>query len=207
MLKHAFSAGVIVVLCVGISVAQDLGHYDASVSWGVALSHTSSNSIGNVSVESTNSPLLLGSFRVRFNQTHGVVLNFGRTIDSQIYVLPPDNYRIQTTIMEYSGAYVFSPFHGFEKLEPFLFAGGGALRFSPGNTYIDGFQNRFGAARQTSMAFLYGGGVDYLVRRRFALRAQYRGLVYKEPTFHLQQFFTGSRGHMPEASIGLVYKF
>ena len=35
-------------------------------------------------------------------------------------------------------------------LEPFVFAGGGALRFYPGKTFIDGFQNAFPAYTQTS---------------------------------------------------------
>ncbi|HKW19029.1 MAG TPA: hypothetical protein VJO35_16090 [Terriglobales bacterium] len=206
MLKRAFSAGAIVVLFAGISMAQDFGRFDVSVAWGGALSHTANASTSNVSVESTSSPLLLGSFRLRFNQTHAIMINLGRTLDSQIYVLPPDNYRVKTTILEYSGAYVLSPFH-FEKLEPFLFAGGGALRFTPGNMYIDGAPASFGAAQQTSMAFLYGGGVDYSVWKRLGVRLQYRGLVYKEPTFHLTQFFTAARGHVPEASLGIVFKF
>jgi opacity protein-like surface antigen len=207
MLKKAFSAGVFFVFLAGVSAAaQDAGRFDASVAFGGAFSHTSSNSIGKVSVETTNSGLLLGSFRFRFNRTHGIVVNVGRTIDSQIYVIPPDNYRVQAKIMEYSGAYMISPFH-FEKVQPFLFAGGGALRFSPEKTYIDDFQSSFGAANQTSKAFLYGGGVDYPVWKFLGIRLQYRGLVYKEPTFHSLQFFTGATAHMPEASIGVVYKF
>jgi hypothetical protein len=45
------------------------------------------------------------------------------------------------------------------------------------------------------------------VWRRFAVRVQYRGLIYKQPTFQLQQFTTGALAHMPEATIGIVYKF
>jgi hypothetical protein len=45
------------------------------------------------------------------------------------------------------------------------------------------------------------------VWRSLALRLQYRGLIYKEPTFHLQQFFTGSETQMREATVGVVLKF
>ncbi|HUK48976.1 MAG TPA: outer membrane beta-barrel protein [Terriglobales bacterium] len=206
MLKRAFAAVLFIILLGTRAVAQDEGRFDASVAWGVALGKSATNNVGNVTDSPTNSPLLLGTFRFRFNHMHSVEFNAGRTLDSQIFIIPPDEYRVEAKIMEYSGAYVFSPIR-FHKLEPFVFVGGGALRFSPGNTYIDGFQSAFGASRQTSKAFLYGGGVNYPVWRRIGLRLQYRGLVYKEPTFRLQQFFTGANGQMPEATIGVVYKF
>jgi opacity protein-like surface antigen len=206
MLRKVALAAIMILLCVAISTAQDVGHFDASIGGGAAFGKGVSNSYSAVSVVPTNSALLLGTFRFRFNRMHGIEVNFGRTGDSQIYVLPPDNFRVQARINEYSGAYVFSPFH-FQKLDPFVFAGGGALRFSPGNTYIDGFQNTFGATRQTVMAFLYGGGVDYSVWRSLSLRLQYRGLIYRQPTFNLPQFYTGGRGQMPELSLGIVFKF
>ena len=206
MLKKALSAGAVIFLCVSFSAAQDIGHFDASVAWGVAFSKTSDNVFRGVTISPTNSGMILGTFRFRFNRMHAIAVNVGRTDNSQIYILGPNDYRVQTSITEFSGAYVFSPFH-FEKIEPFLLAGGGALRFSPGNQFIDGNSSPFGAARQTSMAFLYGGGLDYRVWKRIGVRLQYRGLIYKEPTFHLTQFFTGAKGHMAEPSIGVVFNF
>jgi opacity protein-like surface antigen len=206
MLKKAFSAGALIFVLAAISAAQDVGHFDASIAWGAALGKNVNNPFSTVSVNPTNSGLVLGTFRFRFNRTSGIALNIAHTTDSQIYNLPPDSYRVQTKITEFSGAYVFSPF-SFNKLEPFVFAGGGALRFYPGNTYVNGFQNTFGAAQQTSMAFLYGGGADYTFWRSLAVRMQYRGLIYRQPNFHLQQFVTGSRGQMRELVVGIVFKF
>ncbi|MCU1269665.1 MAG: hypothetical protein JWN74_959 [Acidobacteriaceae bacterium] len=206
MLKKALSAGTLIILFVSFSAAQEVGHFDASVGYGAAFSKTSSNGFNGVTVSPTNAGMILGTFRFRFNRTHGIELNIGRTNNSQVYILGSNDYRVQTTITEYSGAYVFSPFH-FQKLEPFLLAGGGALRFDPGNQLINGNASPFGAARQTSMAFLYGGGVDYRVWWRIGLRLQYRGLIYKEPTFHVTQFFTGVRGHIAEPSLGIVFNF
>jgi opacity protein-like surface antigen len=206
MLKKALSAGAIVFLFVSFSAAQEIGHFDASVAYGAAFSKTSNNGFNGVTVSPTNAGMILGTFRFRFNRMHGIELNIGRTNNSQVYVLGTNDYRVQTTITEYSGAYVFSPFH-FEKLEPFVLAGGGALRFDPGNQLINGNASPFGATLQTSMAFLYGGGVDYRVWKRIGLRVQYRGLIYKEPTFHVTQFFTGARGHMAEPSVGIVFNF
>src|ERR1700680_2624268 len=206
MLKKALSAGTLIILFVSFSAAQEVGHLDASVAYGAAFSKTSSNGFNGVTVSPTNAGMILGTFRFRFNRTHGIAVNIGRTNNSQVYILGSNDYRVQTTVTEYTGAYVFSPFH-FQKLEPFVLAGGGALRFNPGNQYINGNASPFGATQQTSMAFLYGGGVDYRVWKRIGLRLQYRGLIYKEPTFHLAQFFTGVRGHMAEPSVGIVFNF
>lgn len=206
MLRKAFAAGLVIFSFAALATAQEANRFDASIAWGGVFGKSEHKSIGNVTVSPTSSPLLLGTFRVRFNHVHGIEVNIAHTSDSQIFIISPDQYRVQASVLEYSAAYVFSPLH-FHKIEPFLFAGGGALRFNPGNMYIDGFQSAFGATRQTSMAFLYGGGIDYSVWRPIGLRVQYRGLIYKEPTFHLTQFFTGVNGHMPEASIGIVLKF
>ena len=107
------------------------------------------------------------------------------------------------------------------KIEPFVFAGAGALVFYPGysSNTINGVQTFLPASQQTQPAFLYGGGFDWrifssvpLIRRssltnHLALRLQYRGLVYKAPDFNVQNLFTGARGHMAEPSVGIVVKF
>jgi opacity protein-like surface antigen len=206
MLKKALSAGAVAFLYVSFASAQDVGHFDVSFAWGATFSKTSSNGFTGVAVSPTNAGMFLGTFRFRFNRMNGIEVTGARTDNSQIYILGANDYRIQASITEYSGAYVLSPFH-FQKIEPFLLAGGGALRFNPGNQFINGNPSSFGAAQQTSMAFLYGGGVDYRLWRRIGLRVQYRGLIYKEPTFHVTQFFTGTKGHMAEPSVGIVLNF
>lgn len=207
MLKKALAAVILAFLCVSFAAAQeDVGHFDASFSWGAVFNKTSSSAINGVTVSPTNSGVILGTFRFRFNRMSGIEVNGARTDNSQVYILGPNDYRVQGSVTEISGAYVLSPFH-FEKIEPFLLAGGGALRFSPGNQYINDNASPFGAGQQTSMAFLYGGGVDYRLWKRLGLRLQYRGLIYKEPTFNVTQFFTGTKGHMAEPSIGIVFNF
>ncbi|PYV51166.1 MAG: hypothetical protein DMG92_05280 [Acidobacteria bacterium] len=206
MLKKALSAGAVAFLCVSFAAAQDIGHFDVSFGWGAAFTKTSSNGFNGITVSPTSAGMYLGTFRFRFNRMNGIEINGARTDNSQIFVLGTTEYRAQTSITEFSGAYVLSPFH-FEKLDPFVLAGGGALRFTPGNQFINGNPSPFSAAQQTSMAFLYGGGVDYRFWRRLAVRLQYRGLIYKEPNFHVTQFFTGSKGHMAEPTIGIVLNF
>ncbi|HEY7354364.1 MAG TPA: outer membrane beta-barrel protein [Terriglobales bacterium] len=206
MPKKALAASALILLLATGSAAQEVGHFDASIAWGGVRGNNVNNPFSTVSNHPTDSGVVLGTFRFRFNRMNGIALNIAHTTRSQIFTLPPDNYRVQVGITEYSGAYVLSPFK-FEKLDPFAFAGAGALRFYPGNTYIDGFQNTFGASQQTSLTFLYGGGADYTFWRALAARVQYRGLIYRQPNFHLQQFVTGSHGQMYQLTVGIVFKF
>jgi opacity protein-like surface antigen len=207
MLKKASSAIALASLCVSFATAQEgVGHFDVSFSWGAVFNRTSSSGSNGVTVAPTNSGLILGTFRFRFNRMNGIEINGARNDDSQIFILGANNYRAQTSVTEYTGAYVLSPFN-FKRIEPFLLAGGGALRFYPSNQYINGNASPFAATEQTSMTFLYGGGLDYRVWKRIGVRLQYRGLIYKEPNFHVTQFFSGIKGHMAEPSIGIVLNF
>jgi len=181
----------------------------------------SKQSTGNGTVLTpTNSGAVLVTGRYRFSEHSSIEINYSHTANSQVYFSSPLTYRIQGTIAEYSGAYVFS-FHQSAKTEPFVFAGAGALVFYPGYNFntVNGVQTFLPASQQTQPAFLYGGGVDYrvfssvpFIRRSsltkyLAVRLQYRGLVYKAPAFNVQNLFTGARGHMAEPSVGLVVKF
>ena len=190
-----------------IASAQERNRFDFGVNGAAVFGKTVTSSNGAVSDTPTKSVEFIGTFRFHFRPKHALEINIGRTRDSQIFSVPPNSFRVLSTITEFTGDYVFTPFSA-RKFQPFLFAGGGALRFTPGNTYIDTFQSSFGAASQTSLAFLYGAGVDYPVWRMLALRLQYRGLLYKQPDFHVPSlFFTGAKGHMAEPSVGIVVKF
>ncbi len=186
-----------------VSAAQS-NRFDLSAGASAVFSKSSS---GNGTTDTpTNSLGFLATARYRFNAKHSLAANYGRTHNSQIFNTPPFFYRIQGSVSEYSGAYMFSPFET-EKLEPFLFAGAGALVFNPTNTFIDGFQVPVAAVRQTKIAFLYGAGVDYRIHSFVGLRLQYRGLIYKAPDFSFPGFLTSAKGHLAEPSIGLVFKF
>lgn len=188
------------------ALAQDSQRIEVSVNAAGVFTKTATSTNGVVSDMPTNSLGVVGSVRYHFTPMHSVELSLGHTNNSQVFVVPPDSFRIATSILEYSGAYVFSPF-ATKKWEPFVLGGIGGLRFSPGNTYIDGFQASLGAVQQTSLAFLYGGGADYHLWRQLKLRLQYRGFLYKNPDFNVLPLFTGARGHIAEPSIGLAVKF
>jgi hypothetical protein len=203
------TAGValpIIFAFVSIAAAQEEGHFDFSVSGGAAFSKTSTANSGTVSLKPTNSLVIVGGVRYRFNHLHAIELNIGHTSNSQVFTVPPNSLRVKTDITEYGGAYVLTPFRR-GKLDPFLFAGLGGLRFSPGKQYIDGVQSIFGATGETALTYVYGGGTDYIIWRGLGLRVQYRGLLYKAPDFGRSILFTGARGHMAEPMAGIVVKF
>ena len=182
------------------------GRFDLSLGYAGVFSKTSTASLGTSRLKPTTSGAVVATFRYRFNHMHGIEVNLAHTNNSQIFSIPPDTFRINTGITEYSGAYVLSPFHG-GRIDPFVFGGGGALRFNPSNQYIDGFQTSLGATSQRALTVLYGGGADYRLWKGLALRVQYRGLIYKVPDFRQSRFFTGAVGHMAEPSAWLVIKF
>jgi opacity protein-like surface antigen len=180
---------------------------DVSVSGAGVFTKTTTSSSSTITDTPTKSVAIFGSVRYHFNQHHGVELNLGHTSNSQIFTVAPDTYRVMTGIGEYTAAYVLTPFGG-EKWQPFVLAGGGALRFRVGNTYIDTLQTSLGATSQTSVAFLYGVGTDYRILPHVAVRLQYRGLIYRNPDFGVpNRFYTGAQSHMAEPAVGIVVKF
>jgi outer membrane immunogenic protein len=206
LLKEAGLAIATVLVLASFALAQDEGRFDVGIGYTGVFSKTSTASQGNTTLKPTTSGGILATFRYRFNHTHGIEVNFGHTSNSQVFSVPPDTFRVKAGITEYSGAYVLSPFHT-ERIEPFVFGGGGTLRFNPGNQYIDGFLSPFGASSQRALAFLYGGGADYRLWKTLAVRVQYRGLIYKVPDFGRTRLFTGVMGHMAEPSAAIVIKF
>ncbi|HZR55390.1 MAG TPA: outer membrane beta-barrel protein [Terriglobales bacterium] len=184
--------------------AQEDGRFDVSIG---AAGVITKQSTGNGTVlNPTNSGAVVASFRYRFTPSSSLEFNYGHTRDSQIYTEGTNEFRIQTTISEYTGAYVLN-FFQHRKLEPFVFVGAGALKFKPGNTYIDTLQLPVAVVNQTELAFIYGGGADYRVIPHVAIRLQYRGLAYKAPDFEGTGFLTGAKGHLAEPSIGVVFRF
>jgi outer membrane immunogenic protein len=187
-------------------LAQDLQRIELSLNAGGVFTKDVKSTSGVVAATATKSLAVFGSVQYRFTRMHSLELSVGHSNNSQVFVLAPNAYRIATAVTGYSGAYLFSPWAS-KNWEPFLLGGVGGLRFSPGKTYIDGFQASFGAGQQTSLAFVYGAGVDHHLWRILNLRVQYRGFLYKAPDFKLQSLYSGARGHMAEPSIGLAVKF
>ena len=178
-------------------------------------SEVSASFTGNFSKESdgpgvaqtpSTSGGFLASYRFSLAPSSAVELNYSYTRNDQSYDFGVPVFSataIQTNVHEATAAYVFAPRRS-SRLSPFLLAGGGALIFSPTNSFNNSF---LGAETQAKGAFLYGAGADYTLFGGVALRAQFRGLIYKAPDFNVPGFSTGSWGHMAEPTVGLVFRF
>jgi len=179
-------------------------HYDVSATVGPVISEQSS---GNGTVLApTSSGALVAVARVRLSERLSVAADFGRTKNSQMYSVSPNEYRVQGPITEFGGLVLFSFWQG-KKFETFALGGMSALVFTPKVTVIDGVSSNLPVHTQTKPAPVYGLGFDYHVYHRFSVRVLYRGLFYKAPDFTVPNFFTGAYGHMAEPTAGLVFKF
>ncbi len=198
---------VAVVLMIAAAAADAQSRIDVAVSGAGVFSKTTESASGGITDSPTTSVAFIGTARYHFAKHHAVEIDLGHTRNSQIFSVPPDSYRVKTGITELSVAYVFTPWEG-QRFQPFLLAGGGALRFGVGNTYIDTIHQNLGANSRPAVALLYGAGTDYHLWKFLALRLQYRGLIYRNPDYGVAtRFFTGTRGHMAEPAVGLVVKF
>jgi len=84
-------------------------------------------------------------------------------------------------------------------VSPFVLAGGGAMFFAPRGGSVSN--------EQTRGAFVYGGGFDVPMAKHIALRAQYRGFVYKTPDFEMTSLKVDKYTHSAVPSAGLVFTF
>jgi opacity protein-like surface antigen len=216
--KKIMILAALLLLAAG-AVAQDK-HFDASVSFAGAFQNSATGN--GITQSATNGTNIFLTLRAKFKEKHSVVFNYGGAKDSQIFQSFED-FHVGTKIRELSGAYMFTPYKK-GSFEVFGLAGIAVLRFAPRNTYVilppvndepNNIPVDVFAKSQSQPAFLYGVGTDYTLPRfsRFALRLQYRGFLYSNPDFKVTNtsnaisFFTGTKGHMAEPSIGLVFRF
>ena len=220
MIKQAVIALAALFFLTANSLAQEANHYDVAVSGGSVFTKQSQGN--GITQGATIGADFIVTGRIRFNPKHSLAFNYGHTRNSQTYQESVD-FHVLETINEISGAYVFNPFQK-GRWQPFALAGVGALVFSPSSTWVflpevnnepNNVQTNVGAKRQTEVGFLYGFGVDYAIPHvsHLALRLQYRGFLYRNPDFNVNPgtstvtFYTDTRGHMAEPSIGLVFRF
>lgn len=189
-----------------VSYAAAQEKLDFTISSGAVFGKSVSPATSSVTLSPHFSGLYFGTVRYHFSHLQAVEVNLSHMNTAEIFSRPPDTYKITGGVFEYSVAYVLTPFHD-HRLQPFLLAGGGGLRWNVGNQYIDQVQVNIGAYYQKSLAFLYGGGVDYPLWRRLALRVQYRGLVYRAPNFTISNLFISGKDHIAEPAAGLVFHF
>ncbi len=199
----------VVVLCLfsTLATAQDLLKSEVSIQ-GTANIPKNSDNIA-IPHHATESGGFLFGYRVHLNSWLAVQGDYGYTRNTQKYFDPVfGETDIQANVHQLTGEAVFTaPTHG--KIRPYGMAGIGGLFFRPTNSINNSFVgvgNNTGN-NQTKAAFVYGGGLDFDLSPHVALRAEYRGYVYKIPDFQIPGLASDNFTHMAQPSVGLVWRF
>src|SRR5262245_48297525 len=176
-------AGLFATLLLGgasLAQTEELPRNEVAIQ-GVGFFTKDSNRNG-VTQHTTDSGGLLVSYRNRFNSWLGGDLSYGYTRNTQQNFRPGAAFNVQSNVHQATGAFVVTAPGRIVGFKPFALAGAGALTFSPTNNF-GGFVP--GADRNARATFVYGGGADFGLSDHFAIRLEYRGLVYKRPDFGL----------------------
>jgi opacity protein-like surface antigen len=201
MKKIALIAFLLAV-CVAAGRSQE-SRQDISIS-GTGLVEPYISSSTNVQVSANRAFGALVSYRFMLTPSSAVEANYGITYQNKIHYLVSNtnNYVVLTRTQEISGAYVRT--FNFHKFNPFIEAGAAGLIFLPirnsGTTTLD-------AKQQTQIGGMYGGGIAYEISPSFDIRAEFRGLVSKVPTFGDTQFATNKWYNIYNPTIGVAYHF
>jgi outer membrane immunogenic protein len=146
----------------------------------------------------------LVSYRYDLTPHGALEVNFQYDQNVQHFTFPSGNYHIHDRFEEISGAYVYS--FNYRNLNPFLEAGIAGVLFDP---IDDSKTNTFGLSRNTNIGAIYGAGISYEISPSFDIRAEYRGIVVKTPTFGYQNndFRTNVYYNFYNPVVGVAYHF
>jgi opacity protein-like surface antigen len=201
MKKIALIAFLLIV-CVAAGRAQE-SRQDISLS-GTGLVEPFVASATDVQVSANRAFGALVSYRFMLTPSSAIEANYGITYQNKIHYREglTNNYTVLTRTQEMSAAYVRS--FNFRKYNPFVEAGPAAFIFLPirnsGTTSLD-------VKQQMQMAGFYGAGVAREISPSFDIRAEFRGIVTKVPTFNLAQFTTNKWYNIYMPTIGVAYHF
>jgi opacity protein-like surface antigen len=185
----------LLAVCVAAGRAQE-SRQDISLS-GTALIEPFISGTNDTMVHSNYALGALVSYRYMLTPNSAVEANYSVTYQNKInYLIGQTNhYQVLTRTQEMSAEYVRS--FTFRKYNPFVEAGPGGIIFLPirnsGTTDLD-------VRQQTQMAAFYGAGIAREISPSFDIRAEYRGIVTKVPTFGM-----GGSGVQPNFSTNKWY--
>lgn len=196
-------AALATVACIALlslsAVAQEVRSEISVQGTGFFTKDSNGNGIENKATETGG--LLIG-YRYNITRWLAAEANYGYDRNTQDYIGSTSG-RIQSNIHQITGSAVVK-LPGIARIQPFALAGAGGLIFDPTDNAGGSFAGATSEARGT---FLYGGGADYAFTRHLSLRAEYRGLVYKSPSFNLASLKTDAWTHIAQPSAGIVYRF
>ncbi len=157
----------------------------------------------NVQVHSNTGIGALISYRYMLTPTAALEANYGFGYQNKLhYWVNPNNYNIPVRTEEISGAFV--KYFVFKNFNPFVEAGPAGIIFLP---IVNSGLQTLDSKQQTEIGALYGAGVAYEISPSFDIRAEYRGIITKVPTFGNQQFKTNKWYNIYEPAIGVAYHF
>ena len=192
-------------IALGLSVAASAQENRSEISLQGGGLFTSGTTGNGTSYSTTESGGVLGTYRYHLNRWISVEGAYGYSVNTQKYSLSSSAFRIQSGIHDFTGSLVLNlPSHRHSRINPYLLAGGGALRFAPTN---DQFNTLSGAQGQTRAAFVYGVGMNYAIYKGLSLRAEYRGLVSSTPDFGFGALATNAVTHTAVPTVGLSFRF
>jgi opacity protein-like surface antigen len=189
-----------VLLAIGSSVwAQEERHQQEITVQGSGF-FTKETTGNGLSDKPTYSGGFLAGYRFNLNRRFAFEGDYDYFRNAQKY---SDIEQIKTNVNAATGVVVFKlPAVRISKesvLKPYVLGGGGGIIFDPRDSASIGTQ-----ARGT---FVYGAGADVPLMKHVALRAQYRGFVYKVPDFGRRELNTDTWTHSAIPSAGLVFAF
>jgi len=200
MKKIAIIAFLLAV-CVAAGRAQE-SRQDISLS-GTGLIEPFIASSTDVQVSANRAFGALLSYRFMLTPSSALEVNYGMTYQNTIaFYANPNRYKVLTRTQEISGAYVRS--FTYRKFNPFVEGGPAAFIFLPirnsGTTTLD-------AKQQTQLGAIYGAGIAYEISPSFDIRAEYRGMITKVPTFGVSSLNTNKWYNIYNPTLGVAYHF
>jgi opacity protein-like surface antigen len=216
--KSVISSLAVFFLLAGAGFAQDLKS-EVNVEGIAGITQSTSNFI--LPYSATIGGGFLAGYRYHMSPLFALEGDYGFMRNTQNLFDPLNigGLGVQTNVQELTGAAVLGP-SGNHRIRPYVLAGGGALFFRPTNNALNslfGIGNNFGVSvNQTRPAFLYGGGIDIGLTKFMALRAEYRGFVFKAPGLDIAglsnipvvgSLTSSSFTHMAQPAVGLVWRF
>ena len=195
----------LLAVCVAAGRAQE-SRQDISLS-GTGLIEPHISSPAAVYVGANNAYGALLSYRFMLTPSNAMEANYGITYQNSIHYRSNSVYdtNVLTRTQEISGAFVHT--FNYKKFNPFVEAGPAGLVFLPIRNSGTNGEFALEVKQQTSFGGLYGGGIAYEISPSFDIRAEYRGLVVKVPTFGVTQLTTSKWYNINDPTIGVAYHF
>jgi opacity protein-like surface antigen len=204
MKKIALIAFLLAV-CVATGRAQE-SRQDISLS-GTGLIEPFIGSSTDVYVSANRAFGALLSYRFMLTPSSALEANYGMTYENTIRFKSNSVYNtdVLTRTQEISAAYVRT--FSYRKFNPFVEAGPAAFIFMPIRNNGTHGEYALDVKQQTGIGGIYGAGIAYEISPSFDIRAEYRGLVTKVPTFGEDQLKTNKWYNIYAPTIGVAYHF